>query len=197
MPSNLLSVLYSNLIFPHMKTKIYHIVWTLAAICCLSSCSPRVYGLRGNYAVVPSIETTSSFDDVWDRVIDFFAENNIPIATLEKASGIIVANGVNISESLISVENQQGEILDKHAWFVFPYERFVYPYEYIGGKVQCSFNVRVRKQDNGRTLITINLGGISGHKLVLMKSLMPQITEKAAPCYSTGKFEESLLNLFK
>lgn len=178
-----------------MKTKLFYVALTLTAICCLSSCSQKVYGLRGNYNVVTSIETNSSFEDIWDRVIDFFAENNIPIATLEKASGIVVANNVNISESLISVENEQGKILDKKAWFVFPYEK-----KFVSGKVQCSFNVRVRKQENGKNYISVNLGGISGYKSVLVfnpVSLKTNITEQATACYSTGKFEADLLNLFK
>lgn len=178
-----------------MKTKLFYAALALTAICCLSSCSKKVYGLRGNYDAVTSIETNSSFEDIWNRVIDFFAENNIPIATLEKASGIVVANNVNISQSRISIENEQGRMVDKNAWFVFPYEK-----KFVSGKVQCSFNVRVRKQENGKNYISVNLGGISGYKSISVfnpVSLKTSIIENAAPCYSTGKFEEDLLNLFK
>ncbi|MDE6069610.1 MAG: hypothetical protein K2F92_01850 [Alistipes sp.] len=178
-----------------MKTKLLYVALTLTAICCLSSCSQKVYRLRGNYDVVTSIETNSSFEDVWNRVIDFFAENNIPIATLEKASGIVVANSVNIPESRISIEDEQGRILDRNAWFVFPYEK-----KFVRGKVQCSFNIRVRKQENGKSYISVNLGGISGYKSISVfnpVNLTTNIIEQAAPCYSTGKFEEDLLNLFK
>ncbi len=34
----------------------------------------------------------ASFDRTWNAVIDVFAEQNIPIATMEKASGFIVAD---------------------------------------------------------------------------------------------------------
>lgn len=71
-----------------MKTKLFYVALASTAICCLSSCSPKVYGLRGNYEVTKNIETSSFFDDVWNRVIDFFAESNIPVATLEIASGM-------------------------------------------------------------------------------------------------------------
>lgn len=180
-----------------MKIKLFYVALALTAICCLSSCSPKVYGLRGNYEVTKNIETSSSFDDVWNRVIDFFAESNIPVAALEKASGIIVASHVNISNTLVSVENEQGVISDKNAWFVFPYEKNL-----IGGRVECSFNVRVRSQENGKTYISVNLGGIAGYKSIEFLNTVTfrkEIINQTVPstCYSTGKFEQDLLNLFK
>ena len=45
-------------------------------------------------AAVPVRQATAiaaPFDSTWSAVITFFAENNIPIRTIEKASGIIVA----------------------------------------------------------------------------------------------------------
>lgn len=163
----------------------------------ITSCGPTIHTLKGNYQTNNSIETSSSFDEVWNRVIDFFAASNIPIATLEKASGIIVAHNVNISSTSVSVENEQGIIGDKNAWFVFPYEKNV-----IGGRVQCSFNVRVRTQENGKTYVSVNLGGISGYKSIKFLNTLTfrqEIIEQTVPstCYSTGKFENDLLNLFK
>lgn len=38
-----------------------------------------------------SREITADFDTTWESVIGYFAENNIPIATVEKDSGLIVA----------------------------------------------------------------------------------------------------------
>lgn len=180
-----------------MKLKLSFLVLFVASVFAISSCSPKVYGLRGNYQTINSIETNSSFDDVWNRVIDFFAESNIPVATLEKASGIIVASNVNIPETLVSVESEQGTIRDNNAWFVFPYEKHL-----IGGRAECSFNVRVREQGNGKTYISVNLGGIVGYKsveflntLTLRKDVIKQVVP--SQCYSTGKFERDLLNLFK
>jgi uncharacterized lipoprotein len=39
-----------------------------------------------------STSVNASFDRTWNAVIDVFAEQNIPIATMEKASGFIVAD---------------------------------------------------------------------------------------------------------
>lgn len=167
------------------------------AVSLLTSCGPTVHTLKGNYTVTSGVETNSSFDDVWNRVIDFFAMSNIPIATLEKASGIIVATNVNIPKTAVSVENEQGILVDKNAWFVFPYEKNV-----IGGRVQCSFNVRVRAQDNGKTFVSVNLGGIAGYKSIKFLNTLTfrqEVIEQVVPsaCYSTGKFENDLLNMFK
>ena len=180
-----------------MKTKILLLLLTLSVALTISSCSPKIYGLRGNYEITNSIETSSSYNDVWSKVIDYFAINNIPIATLEKESGIIVASAVNISKSMVSVESENGAIIDNSAWFVFPYEKYC-----IGGRVQCSFNVRVKTQDNGKTLVSINLGSIIGYKTMQFwsgVSLRKEIIDQQVPstCYSTGKFEKELLRLFK
>ena len=34
---------------------------------------------------------SASFDETWDKTISYFAQNNIPIQTLEKDSGLVVA----------------------------------------------------------------------------------------------------------
>lgn len=37
-----------------------------------------------------------SFDAAWDKTVSYFAENNIPIRTLEKDSGLIVAETASL-----------------------------------------------------------------------------------------------------
>lgn len=41
--------------------------------------------------VLPPVPLTSSFDRTWDASVSWFAERNIPITTIEKASGVIMA----------------------------------------------------------------------------------------------------------
>jgi len=45
--------------------------------------------------VLPPTPMAANFDRAWDAAVGWFAERNIPIQTIEKASGIIVAD-VNI-----------------------------------------------------------------------------------------------------
>ncbi len=53
----------------------------------LSACAtaPQTYSFE------KSRKFDASFDDVWEGVISYFAENNISIKTLEKDSGLVVA----------------------------------------------------------------------------------------------------------
>ncbi len=39
---------------------------------------------------------SASFDETWDETISYFARNNIPIQTLEKDSGLIVAESASV-----------------------------------------------------------------------------------------------------
>ena len=57
---------------------------TLLLVCLLgfNSCSTTQYVIKGNYEPQNSTTTTTSFEKVWVSVIDFFAENSIPITTL-------------------------------------------------------------------------------------------------------------------
>lgn len=169
----------------------------LVLVLVLSSCGPTVYTLKGNYLMESSAVTDIEFDKVWDNVIDYFAQNNIPVATLEKSSGLIVASNVSIGESLVTLEDKNGQIMNNNAWFVFPYQKGC-----VGGNVVCSFNVRVKKQDDGKTFIGINIGNIQGYRIVEFLNTMTfskqRITQTVqSPCSSTGNFEKYLLDNFK
>ncbi len=43
----------------------------------------------------------SNYDNAWNSVIDYFANNNIPVKTLEKESGLIYAETIGFSEEWI------------------------------------------------------------------------------------------------
>lgn len=163
----------------------------------LYSCASTVSMIRGQYSVVNSVTTTSSFEDVWSRVIDFFAENNIPIGTIAKDSGIITATNIRFGDNLVSYEDKYGQIVNPNAWFVLPYMKDV-----VGGRADCSFNVRVRKNDNGTCSIQVNLSNITGYYNIEWLNTMnfkKEIIENTVPkpCSSTGAFENALLALFK
>ena len=163
----------------------------------LTSCSAPTYSLRGNYQPEKFMETANSFDKVWDNVIDFFALNNIPISTLEKNSGIIVATEIAIDESLVTIEDQFGKISNPDAWFVLPYNKNA-----VGGRVTCSFNVRVKEVDNNKVSININVSNIKGRHLIKWLNTMTLRNEivlgaVTTNCVSTGKFERDLMNLMK
>jgi hypothetical protein len=43
-----------------------------------------------------ALTVNASFGRTWDAVIDYFARNNIPIRTIERASGIIAADAASV-----------------------------------------------------------------------------------------------------
>ena len=162
----------------------------------LNSCM-STYGIRGNYDFVNKTITETSYDDVWSKVIDFFAENSVPIGTISKESGLITANNVNFGNSLVCVEDRNGIPERSNAWFVLPYKQGA-----IGGRASCSFNVRIKSVENGKTYIEVNISNIVGYydieylnTLNFRKEIIKQTVPQEA--VSTGLFEKSLLNTFK
>lgn len=51
----------------------------------------------GNFNVTPVATIPGDFDAVWEAVIEYFAVANLPIATIEKESGLIVTDWMDAS----------------------------------------------------------------------------------------------------
>ena len=164
----------------------------------LTACSTQTYVVRGQYDIANSVTTTTPYDQVWNNIIDFFAENSIPIGTLSKDSGLITSTNISFGENIVSYENENGVIADKNAWFVVPYCSVP---KVVGARATCSFNVRVR-QEEGQVKIQVNLSNMIGYYNWEMRdpmTLRKEIVKNVYPreCQSTGKFEEALLSLFQ
>lgn len=175
-----------------MKTKLILIPLLLAPL--LISCGVTTT-LKSNYRPTTSIETTTSFDEVWDRVINFFAMSNLPINVLEKDSGIIAANVELIGEPYITVEDKFGRPENSEAWFVLPDRN-----QFLRGKVSFSFNVRVQTMTSGVTRIHINIGNIVGYrsvKVFFMYTFTEEWEKSPVQCASTGVLESQLMEMFK
>ena len=173
-----------------MKTKLILISLLLAPA--LISCGVTTT-LKSNYRPATSIETTASYDEVWDRVVNFFAMNNLPINVLEKDSGIIAANLEFEGEPYITKEDKRGNPMNPDAFFVIPN---------VGkneqGKVSFSFNVRVQKTEYDTIRIYINIGNIKGYRCGNYFYLTyVKWEEHPIECSSTGVLESKLLEIFK
>lgn len=152
----------------------------------LSLCScTSVKTLQGNYANSYSITTATSYDKVWDNVIDYFASNGISISTMEKASGLIVANRIVVPQTI----EKNGKPLDSSAFIVIPNVN-KYP-----STATASFNVRVKNNGDSVT-ITVNVYNIESTRIIAQIYYNSPITEPIEG-KSTGVFEKGLLNLFK
>lgn len=156
----------------------------------LNSCI-TTHSIKGSYNIVKETTTKTPYDEVWSKVIDFFAENSVPIGTISKESGLITANNVYFGNDVVCIENYKGIPESPTAWFVLPYNQRA-----IDGRVSCSFNVRIKPTEKGETYIGVNIGYVVGYYDIMnlnniIKSIEPQ------DAVSTGLFEISLLRRFK
>lgn len=136
----------------------------------LSACAtpPASYNVVNN-RVVPE-----SKDVVWERVVSFFATNNLSIKTIEKDSGIIAA------ERMISSPTTSGGIL---GWADCGVNAMA-PARSQG----IDLNVFVRPQGQA-TQITVN----TRFNEVRFNTLTSMVED--VPCNSTGLLEERILNI--
>ena len=161
-----------------------------------TNCGSSVSILKGQYPKPFRVTTSLSFEDVWDKVIDFLAKNNVPIGTIAKDSGIITATNIRFGDSLVSFEDKNGQIVNPNAWFVVPYMK-----EIVGARADCSFTVRVKRNSNGSCTILVNLSNIVGYYNIEYTNPLNYRKERIEniyprTCLSTGQFENSLLGLF-
>jgi hypothetical protein len=70
---------------------------TLLGMLSLAACGP--YPPK-TYPTPEPVPIRASFDDTWNAVIDHFAVTLIPIATIERASGLIVTDAFNFGRTI-------------------------------------------------------------------------------------------------
>ena len=125
----------------------------------LSSCaSTKVVPLKGVYPEPPIItKSDRSFDKVWEKTVDYFAENGIPIKIIDKSSGLIISDKTKLSWTF-----------EKKDGFVFNPKSFVVLHQIIDkmhGKpyspttVTGEWNIRIKAIGN-ETSINVNLYNI-------------------------------------
>ena len=106
---------------------------------CLSYSTPQSRVVENNWVV------SAGFDRVWDAAIDAFADNSWPIATIDRSSGIIVAEDVGVLPTFMDcgVTTSRGEMS--------------YAYNFT------SFNVVIRQEDSSpETRLRVNTGNLRG-----------------------------------
>ncbi len=150
-------------------------------------------GLIGDYQDKPVVHMTSaSYDKVWDKVIDHFAIEGIPIQVIEKNSGLIVSQVMDFTNSYTIESNKVEPNFDA---FVIVNEvkqlgAVLRPLEITG-----TWNVRVKDLGN-KTSINVNINNLraSGEKgnVLDARSTIPFTFEVK----STGFFEKQIAQLF-
>lgn len=171
----------------------------------LFSCAPKIVPVKGEYAKLPvTFKSEKSFDQVWDNLIDFFAQTGLSIKLIDKNSGLLVSDKSAITATW---EDRKGKIKHPEAFVVVPTiidqtadELIPITISYAKKSqlkkpviVQGEWNVRIKKVGTA-SIINVNLVNLQYTKLILGEGY------KTFPLYeikSTGNFEKKIADLIR
>lgn len=176
----------------------------MSAMILLSSCAMKTIPLKGTYPITPLIYgSTKSFDQIWDKLIDVFAQKGLAIKIIDRTSGLIVSDSYSLNAT---VENKNGIVYDKNAFVAIG--KFYYNGRYIpmsGSRdgvysikkvpepmpVYGEWNVRIKPTATGGTSINININNLNYQdmKTKLVKKI------ESTDYKTTGVFEKQLFDL--
>lgn len=158
-------------------------VFTVSAITIglilLLSCS--AYQPPKNYNYQKSRDINKSYNDTWQKVINYFASANLPIKVLDKSSGLI-------STEINASVNDVGPWMDCGV----PAKGML---EYQFENPTLTFNIVVQSLNSRKTNVTVNTFykiwyvSYNYNNYQWVKVGQQQIT-----CNSTGRFETDLIN---
>jgi hypothetical protein len=165
------------------------LVLALLFLATLTGCSSKMLPLKGRYLDPPfQIKTTKSFQQIWDNLIDLFAQKGLPIRIIDKNSGLITSDRAKLSST---TEKKDGTLLDPEAFIVVPQIYNPGPRKYYpisrGSDITGEWNVRV-KETNGETIINVNIVNV---KYMAYDAYYKIPKEYSLTTYkSTGVFEK-------
>jgi len=162
----------------------------------LSSCSVhKVIPISEDYFDPKTIETPSSFDQTWDKLIDLFAQNGLSIKVIDRSSGLIVSER-SLLPSTIELD-VPGKLKNPTAYAVSPKVRYATRDKPLYYELTGEWNVRLKKSDKG-TVISINISNVEGKYVAYDDHSNAIVYTKHCPtCRSTGAFEENISNFIK
>jgi hypothetical protein len=164
----------------------------------------KIIPIKGSYASQPIIATSERpFNEVWDRLIDLFAQNGLSIKLIDKSSGLIISDNSAITATW---EDKKGLLVHPEAYIVTPkaFNGVIYAEQGIthnGGNkaslkkpsiVRGEWNVRIKQGDKG-SLINVNLVNVKYEdwdgKMMVWRNL--------SSFRSTGLFEKLIADTIK
>ncbi len=148
----------------------------------LSCSAPKIIPLKGSYVTPPyEIKTEKSFNLVWDRLVDLFAQNGLSIKIIDRSSGLIVAG---FTEMEVTYEDKNGILKNPKASLVTNvlYNWGANKYAPLYNIATGDWNVRIKESDSG-TLINVNVVNVKYYDAFTKNY-------KIADCKSTGVFEK-------
>ena len=159
-----------------------------------SGCATKVIPLKGHYVDKPyEIISDKTKDQVWDKIIDFFAQNGLSIKIIDKSSGLITSDKTRLSWTM---ENKDGTLFKPDRWIVIEKisllgsGAFVTPTSVTG-----DWNIRIKDAGDNKTIINVNLVNIQAKATYSNgREILQEIEIKAL---STGIFEKTIADAVK
>src|SRR5205085_11572006 len=167
----------------------------LAACLFLFSCSVhKLIPVSEDHYDPKTIETSSSFDQVWDKLIDVFAQNGMSIKVIDRSSGVIVSERGLLPST---IELDPGKLKNPSSYAVLPKVRYATRAKPLYYELTGEWNLRLKKSDKG-TLIYINIGNVEGKYTAEDDHSNAIVYKKLCPtCKSTGVFENLIAEIVK
>lgn len=174
-----------------MKTLSIRSLLLVVSVLMLTSCGARFVPKTFNY---PAKNTSQpihlSYDKVWSGVVDFFAENNIPISTIEKSSGLIISSPTQFPASYWITDEQR---LYNPEAYIAVQELSDVKLDGTGMRATAGWNVRVRQVSEEYTEIQVNIATPLVQILLLNPNTFKNEWHNTiCEARSTGVFEKHL-----
>lgn len=167
----------------------------------LSSCGPKLFPLVGKYPQPPIfLHSNKTYDEVWDNLIDVFAQKGFSIKVIDRSSGLIVSERKPLAWTM---EDKRGALRDPHAIVVLPeimFTTYDKPFEPVA--VYGEWNVRVKRSGTGSD-INVNLlnfyadYGSADSKLFTYATAARRKYTGSMDGVSTGLFEKSIADAIR
>lgn len=187
------------------------LTFTIILAICLTGCTDKLYPIKGQYPNTPiEIPTSNNFDQVWEKLIDMFAQQGLSIKIIDRTSGLIISD-----RSLLqtTIEDTKGRLIDTSAFIVIqthrnPISGLTEPITGYSPKlptkghsrevqpVSGDWNVRVKKSESG-CIINVNLTNIRFEQTLAGYYGKAPTPIVISAFRSTGVFEKTIADIIK
>ena len=142
----------------------------------VSGCASVYVYPPANHSFEKSRSYSLSYEKVWIRAVDWFADHNVTIEKIEKSSGLITA------KYLIAANDRYLDCGNVNAKSIVGSPKID---KYV------SLNVTVRSIDQSTTKVNVNVFG--EYQLSAVEIFWERTFTASGRCVSTGKLEENIL----
>lgn len=161
------------------------LILLLVVVSCLQSCiTIGTIGIKGKYQEGPvKMEVNNSYDETWNKVIDFISDIGLNVKMVDKSSGLVISDPTSFSGKT-SVEDKSGKILNSDAYIVT--SRTNDPN--VSNPIRlasASYNLRVKETSSGKSVVSVLLYNIT------VTGTVDTYPHKGK---STGNFEKWILD---